>query len=97
MRPDFVLSNNIGALYLQHKCLFVWKKSKKKGLVLWQSVLGSIWLERNTICFNNDKLDLGRIIKLIKRRSWSWLGANKEWNISYVVWCIDPLTCLRHR
>lgn len=53
MGLDVALPNNIRALYLLHKGLIGGRKSRKKGLILWHSVIWSIWMERNGICFNN--------------------------------------------
>lgn len=72
-------------------------KMKKRGLVLWHSVVWTLWLERNVILFNNGKFDVGRIVELIKIRSWSGLVANKDRKIQFVRWCINPVECLRYK
>lgn len=91
------LSETVGVLYIQHKGLFVGKKVKRRGLVLWHTLVWTLWLERNAILFNIGKFDVGRILELIKGRSWPWLVAYKDWKIHYVGWCIDPLECMRYK
>lgn len=92
-----LLPDTINDLYIQHKGLFRGKKVRKRGLVLWHTVVWTLWLERNTIIFNNGKFEMGRIMELIKSRSWAWLVANKDWKIQYVGWCINPLECLKYQ
>lgn len=90
------LSNNIGELHLQHKALLVGRKSIKGGLMVWHTVMRSLWLERNTVVFSNAHFDVLKILDLIKRRSWSWTVMEKEWKVEFSAWCVNPLVCMKY-
>lgn len=93
---DVVLPFELEAAYLFHKGLFHGKKGRKRGVVVWLSVLWMVWLERNAVLFSNAQVDVIRILDLIKCRSWSWLSAEKNCNISFAAWCINQVESLKY-
>lgn len=53
---DVVILPDIVELYLLHKGMFVGRKRRKRGLLVWHNVVWSIWLERNEVILYKSSL-----------------------------------------
>lgn len=92
-----ILPSKMSELYLQHMGSFGKKYVRKRELGVWHAVVWSLWLERNDIIFKNGEFQMGRVIEMIKFRSWSWMAIEKEWKYHFVRWCMNPLECMKHK
>lgn len=63
---EVVLPYSTEELYMQHMGLFGGMKRKKRGMVVWHSLIWSIWLDRNALIFKNEQFKMGRLIESIK-------------------------------
>lgn len=70
---EVALPSKISELDLQHMGFF-WKETCKKKRVGGVACSGPLCLERNEVIFNNGELQMGRVLEMIKYRSWSWLA-----------------------
>jgi hypothetical protein len=71
-------------------------KVRTKGInLIWQTVLWSIWLARNSLIFDGVRLQVTDIVEAIKYRSLKWFLARKVGvvHLSYE-WEKYPLECL---
>ncbi|PNX55450.1 hypothetical protein L195_g043138, partial [Trifolium pratense] len=73
-------------------------KSKKRleGLnLIWQSVMWSLWLARNSLIFQGVKLKTCEIVDAIKHRSLHWFVASRYGGVCVLYeWEKLPLICL---
>lgn len=86
---------DIASFYLSHRDLCKAVKGKKSGQLIWHTKMWYIWLLRNDVIFNNEKVDFLGLTDLIRVQSWSWLKAIKGTLVfSFTDWCRCPLVCL---
>ncbi|KAK2360932.1 hypothetical protein QL285_086149 [Trifolium repens] len=72
-------------------------KLRIKGLnLLWQTVVWSIWLARNSLIFEGVKMEGYDIVDAIKHRSLQWFIARKQGVVCLSLeWEKSPLDCLK--
>lgn len=85
----------MSGLLCQHDGLFFGRGYNKIWKMLWFGIIWSLWTHRNEIIFKDGKLDLHKVLELIKIRVWLWcksLLGNECF--SFLDWCLHPLYCL---
>lgn len=73
------------------------KIRKNLRFLIWGATVWVIWIHRNNIIFQKEKIDKVAMIAHIKFISWSWFIMRKE-NItesSFDDWLKEPLKCLQ--
>jgi hypothetical protein len=72
------------------------KKKRREGLnLIWQTVMWSLWLARNSLIFEGKKLKVCDIVDAIKHRSLQWFIASKYVGVCMLYeWEKLPLVCL---
>lgn len=65
-----VLAGNIPNQLLHHAGLVRGKFANKGWRLIWFATVWSLWLHRNEMIFNNDKLDFDKVVELIKVTVW---------------------------
>jgi hypothetical protein len=71
-------------------------KWKRKGMVMiWNTVIWSIWRHRNKIVFEGGVSDLSSLIEVIKVSSWRWwIGRKDSPPCLLYEWLSEPGVCL---
>jgi hypothetical protein len=71
------------------------KKSAKGFMLIWQTVVWSLWKARNSLIFDGKKVEIYEIVDAIKYRSLDWFRARKYDSICIPYeWEKFPILCL---
>jgi hypothetical protein len=72
------------------------KKAKKGFLLVWHTVIWSIWRARNDVIFNGISKEPLELVEEIKVLSWKWsVDCLKITPCLFYEWCWDPGDCFR--
>ncbi|GKV19246.1 hypothetical protein SLEP1_g29532 [Rubroshorea leprosula] len=83
--------------FKQHTGLIDSKNINQAWAVIWFAALWSIWLQRNQVIFNSNHDSLEEMLELIKYRSFYWIRAMPQPELSLDLWKSNPRLALRMR
>jgi hypothetical protein len=91
----FLLPHSISSL-LNFMAMSTGSKQVRKGLVMiWKAVIWTVWRQRNKKVFENEGIDLARLIDDVKTISWKWwVGRSNVAPVLLYEWVSEPLICL---
>lgn len=90
-----VSPSNLLDHYKLHAGLFVGRRLKQRGYLLWNIVVWTIWIQRNEIIFKNSSFDFMRIMDIIKSCSWEWISTSSGMFNPFSDRCVSPMECLK--
>jgi hypothetical protein len=72
-------------------------KQLRHGLVMiWNSVLWSIWRHRNKVIFDTVAVDTSGLVEEVKINSWKWwIGRSQAPSCLFYEWTMEPVICLQ--
>ncbi|GKV09634.1 hypothetical protein SLEP1_g21105 [Rubroshorea leprosula] len=85
------------AHFKQHTGLIDSKNINQAWAVIWFAALWSIWLQRNQVIFSSNHDSLEEMLELIKYRSFYWIRAMLQPELSLDLWKSNPRLALRMR
>lgn len=69
-------------------------RGKRLWLLIWMTVIWSIWIERNNVIFRGISPNIERVADLVKLRSWFWAKAKfRGFHCLLSKWILDPKAC----
>ncbi|KAK2435218.1 hypothetical protein QL285_020294 [Trifolium repens] len=91
-----VLSGNFVSLFQSFLSSLKSGKRPQKGIMMvWQTVIWTIWCVRNDKVFSDKPIHFEEVLERLKCIAWKWLLARKSNSLSlYYEWCVNPLDCI---
>ena len=79
----------------QHLGWIKGKRKEKAWLVIWFATVWNIWTARNRKVFQDEVINVEKILDNIKFSSWKWLKGRKNgFHASLYDWSLEPMLCL---